>query len=45
MKTNQTLTRPMGEFSVYQRTSDGMFNATDLLKQWNETSGQKKQMV
>lgn len=44
MKTNQTLTRPMGEFSVYQRTSDGMFNATALLKQWNETSGQKKQM-
>ena len=42
MKTNQTLTRPMGEFSVYQRTSDGMFNATTLLKQWNESSGQKK---
>ena len=45
MKTNQVLTRTMGEFSVYQRTSDGMFNATDLLKQWNETSGQKKQMA
>lgn len=42
MKTNQTLTRPMGEFSVYQRTSDGMFNATTLLKQWSESSGQKK---
>jgi len=42
MKTNQTLTRPMGEFSVLQRTSDRMFNATELLKQWNASSGQKK---
>lgn len=42
MKTNQTLTRQMGNFSVYQRTSDAMFNATELLKQWNASSGQKK---
>lgn len=42
MKTNQTLTRQMGDFSVYQRTGDGMFNATTLLKQWNASSGQKK---
>lgn len=26
----------MGQFEVLQRTSDGMFNATALLKQWNE---------
>jgi hypothetical protein len=44
MKTNQTLTRQMGSFSVYQRTSDGMFNATALLKQWNGHSGQQKNM-
>lgn len=38
LKTTQVLTRPMGEFNVYQRTSDGMFNATSLLKQWNEAN-------
>ncbi|MEG0848518.1 MAG: KilA-N domain-containing protein [Myroides sp.] len=42
MKTNQIIIRPMGNFSVSQRTSDGMFNATELLKQWNENSGSKK---
>lgn len=45
MKTNQNLIRKMGEFDVIQRTSDGMFNATTLLKAWNEHSGQKKQMA
>lgn len=35
----------MGDFDVIQRTSDGMFNATTLLKAWNEYSGQKKQMI
>lgn len=35
MKTNQIMTRPMGSFHVEQRTKDGMFNATALLKQWN----------
>lgn len=39
MKTNQILTRKMGDFKVNQRTSDGMFNATYLLKQWNEHNG------
>lgn len=36
MKTNQVMVRPMGGFNVSQRTKDGMFNATELLKQWNE---------
>lgn len=45
MKTNQNLIRKMGEFDVIQRTSDGMFNATTLLKAWNNHSGQKKQMI
>lgn len=35
MKTSVTMTRRMGNFDVFQRTSDGMFNATALLKQWN----------
>lgn len=45
MKTNQILTRKLGDFKVNQRTSDGMFNATELLKQWNEKSGQQKQII
>lgn len=44
MKTNQVMIRPMGQFKVEQRTKDGFFNATALLKQWNENSGQQKQM-
>ncbi|MCE5332708.1 MAG: KilA-N domain-containing protein [Bacteroidales bacterium] len=42
MKTNQNLIRKMGDFDVIQRTSDGMFNATDLLSQWNNSKGQSK---
>lgn len=45
MKTNQIMTRPMGNFHVEQRTKDGMFNATALLKQWNENSGDKKEVT
>lgn len=45
MKTNQIMTRPMGNFHVEQRTKDGMFNATDLLKQWNASSGQQKDIA
>jgi len=45
MKTNQVLIRPMGNFEVSQRTSDGMFNATELLKQWNASGlGSKKEI-
>lgn len=44
MKTNQEMIRPMGEFNVIQRTKDGFFNATELLKQWNHKSGMQKQM-
>lgn len=35
MKTNQIMTRPMGDFHVEQRTKDGYFNATSFVKQWN----------
>ena len=45
MKTNNVMVRPMGDFQVQQRTKDGMFNATSLLKQWNDSKGQQKQMI
>lgn len=35
MKTNQIMIRPMGQFKVEQRTKDGFFCASSLLKQWN----------
>lgn len=44
MKTNQVMTRPMGQFTVEQRTKDGMFNATALLKQWNSSSKSDRKM-
>lgn len=31
----------MGNFNVIQRTSDGYFNATHLLRQWNENAKSK----
>ncbi len=42
MITNQIMKRPLANFKVEQRTKDGMFNATALLKQWNEANGQQK---
>ena len=44
MKTNQIMIRPMGEVMVIQRTKDAFFNATDLLKQWNQLKGMKKEV-
>lgn len=38
------MVRKMGDFCVTQRTKDSFFNATELLKQWNNESGQKKEM-
>ena len=34
MKTNIIMNRPMGNFNVEQRTSDGYFDGNALLKQW-----------
>lgn len=34
--------RKMGDFDVTQRTKDGFFNATALLKQWNNVVGNQK---
>lgn len=42
MKTSVNMVRKMGDFNVIQRTKDGMFDATELLKQWNSRSGQRK---
>lgn len=39
MNTNQIMKRPLANFTVEQRTKDGMFNATNLLKQWNAQDG------
>ena len=44
MITNQLMLRKMGDFDVIQRTSDSFFNATKLLKQWNNKSGVDRKM-
>lgn len=38
------MVRTMGMFTVIQRTKDGMFNATDLLRQWNASTGERKEI-
>lgn len=38
MITNQIMKRQLANYIVEQRTKDGMFNATALLKQWNEVT-------
>src|SRR5690606_5983779 len=45
MKTNVNITRKLNDFDVVQRTKDSMFNATSLLQQWNEKSGQQKDIA
>lgn len=44
MKTSVVMQRRLHEFEIAQRTSDGMFNATALLKQWNEKHGESKEI-
>ena len=39
MKTNKIMIRPMGQFDVLQRTSDGYFDANVLPSQWNSEKG------
>lgn len=45
MKTNQIMTRQMGQFSIDQRTKDGMFNATSLLRDWNNANPDNKRDI
>ena len=42
MKTNQNLTRQMGNSPYHGREGDGMFNATELLEQWNAPIGARR---
>lgn len=42
MKSNQEMIRKIENFSVTQRTSDGFFDGSELLKQWNTIDGHTK---
>lgn len=44
MKTNVNIVRRLQDFEVIQRTKDSMFNATELMKQWNKSKGMKKEI-
>ena len=39
------MNRTMGDLKVTQRTKDGMFNATNLLKQWNDVNNSNKEIA
>ena len=39
------MTRKIGDYEVFQRTKDGMFNATTLLQAWNKATGEKKEIT
>lgn len=45
MKTNQIMIRPMGEFTVSQRTKDSYFDGGDLLRQWNSVKGNEQRKM
>jgi len=45
MKTSVDMIRKMGKFDVLQRTSDGMFNSSELLKQYNQTNKTEKKII
>lgn len=45
MKTNQIMTRPMGEFKVTQRTKDGYFDGGELIRQWNSVEGNEQRKM
>lgn len=44
MKTNQIMIRPLANFKVEQRTKDGYFNSTELLKAWNLANSSNKEL-
>lgn len=37
--------RPMGDFTVSQRTKDGYFDGGDLLRQWNSVKGNEQRKM
>jgi len=44
MKTSVNMLRKMGKYEVVQRTCDGMFNASELLRQWNRKNNTGKRI-
>jgi len=45
MKTNQIMERKMGDFIVTQRTKDGYFDGSELLRQWNAVKGNEQRKM
>lgn len=45
MKTSVNVIRKLNDFDVIQRTKDGMFNATSLINQWNDSNHQSKEIT
>ncbi len=45
MKTSVNIVRKLNDFDVIQRTGDGMFNATSLLKLWNKENPENQKRI
>ena len=45
MKTNQEMVRYIDNFLVIQRTSDGYFDGSELLRQWNGVEGNSQRKM
>ena len=45
MKSNQEMVRNIENFSVTQRTSDGFFDGSELLRQWNASDGHARRRM
>lgn len=45
MKTNNIITRKLGEYTLPQRTKDEYYNATDLLSQWNNKNPDRQRSL
>ena len=45
MKSNQEMVRKIENFSVTQRTSNGFFDGSELLRQWNAVDGNIKRQM
>ena len=45
MKSNQEMIRNIENFSVTQRTSDGFFDGSELLRQWNAVDGHTRRRM
>lgn len=45
MKSNKVMRRPMGQYEVMGRTSDGYFNINALVNQWNSNPNNKRRRL